>query len=76
MLASARRPSFLRRRRNRSREELVALAQRLEARWPTLKAKDRFRDQPANMGLFGTLGTPLAYEAIGTADCIAAFGAS
>ena len=28
------------------------------------------------MGIFGTLSTPLAYEAIASADCIAAFGAS
>ena len=57
--------------------DLIALADRLEAPLATtLKAKDLFREHPANMGLFGTLSTPLAYDAIAKADCIAAFGAS
>ena len=78
MLASARRPIILAGAGAiAARDELVALAQRLEAPLATtLKAKDLFRDQPTNMGIFGTLSTPLAYEAIATADCIAAFGAS
>jgi thiamine pyrophosphate-dependent acetolactate synthase large subunit-like protein len=35
-----------------------------------------FNDHPANIGLFGTLSTAAAYDAIGKADCIIAFGTS
>ena len=77
MLATARRPIILAGAGAiGARDALVTLARRLDAPLATtLKAKDLFRDEPANMGLFGTLSTPLAYEAIAKADCIAAFGA-
>lgn len=42
----------------------------------TLKAKDLFRGEPSNIGLFGTLADPGALEAIAAADCVAAFGSS
>jgi thiamine pyrophosphate-dependent acetolactate synthase large subunit-like protein len=78
MLASARRPIILAGAGAMdARDELISLANRLEAPLATtLKAKDLFRHEAANMGLFGTLSSPLAYEAIANADCIAAFGAS
>ncbi|MGB1161159.1 MAG: thiamine pyrophosphate-binding protein [Alphaproteobacteria bacterium] len=78
MLATARRPIILAGAGAiAAKDELIALANRLEAPLATtLKAKDLFRGEGVNMGLFGTLSAPLVYEAIAKADCIAAFGAS
>lgn len=60
-----------------AQEELIRLADRLEAPVATtLKAKGMFNAHAFNLGIFGTLSTPLAYEVIGKADCIVAFGAS
>lgn len=57
--------------------EITALADRLQAPLATtLKAKGMFNSHPYNIDIFGTLSTPAAYEAIGKADCIVAFGTS
>ena len=59
-----------------SRDALIGLAERIGAPLgTTLKAKGLFHGQPYNLGVFGTLSTPGATEAIGRADCILAFGA-
>lgn len=59
-----------------ARAELVALAQLLGAPLATtLLAKDLFRGEPADLGVFGTLATPVAQDVIAAADCILAFGA-
>lgn len=78
MIASARRPIILAGvGALDARDKLIALAERMEALLATtLKAKDLFRGHPANIGIFGTLSTPGAYEAIAKADCIVAFGTS
>ncbi len=78
MIASAKRPIVLAGvGALDARDKIVALAERMEAPLATtLKAKDLFRGHPSNMGIFGTLSTPAAYEAIDKADCIVAFGSS
>lgn len=56
---------------------LTTLAARIEAPLATtLQAKDLFRDEPFNLGFFGTMSSPAAVEAILASDCIVAFGAS
>jgi acetolactate synthase I/II/III large subunit len=58
-------------------DELVALAARLGAPLATtLLAKDFFRADPFNLGIFGTLSHRFAIDAISSADCVIAFGAS
>jgi thiamine pyrophosphate-dependent acetolactate synthase large subunit-like protein len=42
----------------------------------TLKGRGLFADDPANLGVFGTLSTPVAGELIAQSDCVIAFGAS
>jgi thiamine pyrophosphate-dependent acetolactate synthase large subunit-like protein len=42
----------------------------------TLKAKDLFRGEPFDLGIFGTLSTDLASEVMAESDCVLAFGAS
>lgn len=60
-----------------ARANVIALAERLEAPLATtLKAKGLFNGHANDMGLFGTLSTDAAYEAIDRADCIVAIGAS
>lgn len=78
MIASARRPMILAGGgAMHAREALVKLADRLEAPLATsLRGKDLFKDHPYNIGLFGTLSTPAAYDAMAQADCIVAFGSS
>lgn len=78
MIASARRPLILAGRGAiHAGDALCRLADRLEAPLATtLKAKGLFNAHPFSIGLCGTLGTPAGYEAIATADCIVAFGAS
>jgi acetolactate synthase-1/2/3 large subunit len=41
----------------------------------TLKGRGLFADDPGNIGVFGTLSTPLAGDLIMQSDCIIAFGA-
>lgn len=78
MIASARRPLILAGAGAvKAREEIVKLADRLEAPLATtLKAKGLFKDHPYNIDIFGTLSTPAAYELIAQSDCIICFGAS
>jgi thiamine pyrophosphate-dependent acetolactate synthase large subunit-like protein len=42
----------------------------------TLKGKGMFAGEPGNLGVFGTLSTPVAVEAITEADTVLFFGAS
>ncbi|MEM7520272.1 MAG: thiamine pyrophosphate-binding protein [Pseudomonadota bacterium] len=78
MIASARRPMILAGGGAiDAREELIALADRLEAPLATtLRAKGLFNDHPYNIDIFGTLSTPAAYDLIAKSDCIVCFGAS
>ncbi|MPY93342.1 MAG: thiamine pyrophosphate-binding protein [Acidimicrobiia bacterium] len=60
-----------------ARGPLLRLADRLGAPLATtLQAQGWFRGAPFDLGIFGTLSTPLAAEAIASADCVVAFGAS
>ena len=78
IIASARRPLILAGAGAvKAREEIIKLADRLEAPLATtLKAKGLFKDHPYNIDIFGTLSTPAAYELIAQSDCIICFGAS
>lgn len=78
MIASAKRPVILAGDGAiDARAQLIALAERLEAPLATtLKAKDLFAGHPSNIGIFGTLSTPAAYDVIGKCDCLVAFGSS
>ncbi|GAA1505934.1 thiamine pyrophosphate-binding protein [Nocardioides humi] len=78
MLASAQRPLILAGRGARgAATSLSALAARIGAPVATtLGAKDLFRDDEANLGIFGTLASPAGLDAITKADCVFAFGAS
>ncbi|NOX72482.1 MAG: thiamine pyrophosphate-binding protein [Alphaproteobacteria bacterium] len=77
ILAAAKRPLVLAGRGAvGARTELVELAARLDAPLATtLKAKSLFQGEDYNLGVFGTLSTPAAVEAILAADCILSFGA-
>jgi len=77
IIAAARRPLVLAGRGGvRAREALVRLADRIGAPLATtLKGKNLFQGEPYNLGVFGTLSTPAAAEAIGATDCVIAFGA-
>jgi thiamine pyrophosphate-dependent acetolactate synthase large subunit-like protein len=80
IVASAKRPLVLAGQGAASPEAkaaLVRLANRIGAPLATtLRARDLFRGDPHNLGIFGTLSHEVALEAIGQADCIIAFGAS
>ncbi len=80
IIASAARPIVLAGKGATSaaaRDALGALARRLGAPVATsLLGTNLFRDDPCNLGIFGTLTTPVAGEVIASADCIVAFGAS
>ncbi|MDQ7911273.1 thiamine pyrophosphate-binding protein [Phytohabitans sp. ZYX-F-186] len=80
VIASARRPLVLAGRgatSPRARAALLRLADRLGAPLATtLKGKDLFRGEAFDLGIFGTLSTAPAVEAILDADCVIAFGAS
>lgn len=78
MIASAKRPIILAGIGAKDAvRRIKRLADRLEAPLATtLKAKGMFNDHPFNIDIFGTLSTPAAYEAIGKADCVIAFGTS
>lgn len=79
IIASARRPVVLGGRgaiAPTSRAALIRLAARIGAPLATtLKAKDLFRDEPTNLGIFGTLAHEAALAAITDSDCVIAFGA-
>ena len=80
IIAAAKRPLILVGRGAISAEAKAAilrLAKRLEAPLATtLKAKDLFRGEDFNLGISGTLSSPVAVETIMESDCIIAFGAS
>ncbi|HLZ85227.1 MAG TPA: thiamine pyrophosphate-binding protein [Caulobacteraceae bacterium] len=79
IIAAARRPVILAGRGAidpGSRAALVRLAERIGAPLATtLRAKGLFRGEAFDLGVFGTLSTPPAAEAIQGADCLIAFGA-
>ncbi len=59
-----------------ARESLLRLAERLGAPVATtLMGNGYFRGEPFDLGIFGTLSTTVASEAIASADCVIAFGA-
>lgn len=76
IIAAAKRPIVLAGRGAVSaRDELAELAKRIGAPLATtLKAKGLFQNEDFDIGVFGTLSTPAAVEAILTSDCILAFG--
>jgi len=76
MIASARRPLILAGGGAvAARDQLIRLADRLEAPLATtLNAKGLFNNHPYNIGIFGTLSTPAAYDLIAQSDCITCFG--
>lgn len=80
IVASANRPLILAGRGAVSagaRKALTRLAERLGAPVAaTVLAPGFFRGEPCDLGVFGTLSTPVASEAIATADCLVVFGAS
>jgi acetolactate synthase I/II/III large subunit len=80
ILAASRHPILLAGRgavRSGARPALIGLAKRLGAPLATtLLAKDYFHGEPLNIGILGTLSSPISSEIIGKADCVAAFGAS
>ena len=80
VLASANRPLILAGRgaiTDGARDAVVALAKRLGAPVATtLKGKNLFNDEPANLGIFGTLSHDTALSFISESDCVVAFGAS
>lgn len=78
IIAAARRPIVLAGRGAiGAREELLALAKRIEAPvMTTLRAKALFRGESFDLGVCGSLGSPVALEEISRSDCIVAFGAS
>lgn len=80
LLASANRPIVLAGRGavdSGARDELLTLAQRLGSPVATtLLGRELFRDEPNDLGVFGTLSTSVSGRIIGQADSIIAFGAS
>lgn len=79
IIASASRPLVLAGRGavlSGARDALVRLAARLGAPVATtLMGRGLFAGDPFDLGIFGTLSTEVASEAIASADCIVAFGA-
>lgn len=79
VIASARRPIVLAGRGavdDEARAALLRLARRLDAPLATtLKAKDLFRGEQADIGIYGTLSSPAAVDTIVKSDCVIAFGA-
>lgn len=80
VIASARRPIVLAGRDatgEQDRQALLRLASRLDAPVATtLRARSLFIGLDYNLGVFGTLSTPDAIDAIHRSDCVIAFGAS
>lgn len=59
-----------------ARAALLRLAERIGAPVATsLRGKDLFRGEPFDLGICGTLASPVATEVLSQADCIVAFGA-
>lgn len=60
-----------------ARDSILKLARRIDAPVATtLKAKDLFRRDEYNLGICGTVSSPVAVETIMEADCVISFGAS
>ena len=80
LLVSAKRPVLLAGRGAvlaQAHDDLVRLADLLGAPLTTtLLGKDYFRGHPRNLGVCGTVSSPVGAAAIADADCIVAFGAS
>lgn len=80
IIAAARRPIVLAGRGATSPEAksaILRLAERIGAPVATtVKAKDLFKGEAFNLGIFGTLSHATATEAIIESDCVIAFGAS
>lgn len=80
IIAAARRPIVLAGRGAidpDSRKAILALARRIEAPLATtMRAKNLFRGEDHVLGVYGTVSTPAATDAIMQADCLIAFGAS
>tara|TARA_R110001606_G_scaffold12165_4_gene52355 strand:- start:32025 stop:33659 length:1635 start_codon:yes stop_codon:yes gene_type:complete len=80
IIAAARRPLILAGRgaaTPNAKVALLRLAERLEAPLATtLKGKDLFLGEPFNLGIFGTVSSPVAVDTIMESDCVVAFGAS
>lgn len=80
ILASARSPIVLAGRGAATPEAEAALRRLAERSGAllatTLKGKGLFRDDPFNLGVFGTLSTAVAGDLIMQSDCVIAFGAS
>ncbi len=80
IIAAAKRPIILAGRGATSaeaREAILRLAQRTDALLATtLKGKDLFRGEDFDLGVFGTISSSIAVDAIIESDCILAFGAS
>lgn len=80
IIAAAKRPLVLVGRGGTSpeaRDAILKLAKRIDAPVATtLKAKDMFRNEDRNLGVYGTLSSPVAVEIIMESDCLIAFGAS
>ncbi len=79
IIAAAKRPIVLAGRgaiSSDAKDAILKLARRIDAPIATtLKAKDLFRGEDRNIGIFGTLSSPVAVETIMASDCIIAFGA-
>jgi thiamine pyrophosphate-dependent acetolactate synthase large subunit-like protein len=77
IIASARRPVVLAGRGAAAAgEAMLALAQRIGAPVATtLKARDLFRGDPCDLGIFGTLSEDVSTDVILESDCVVAFGA-
>lgn len=78
IVASARRPLILAGRgAEHARDELIALADHLGALLATtLQGQSAFRGHARDLGIFGSLSTEVALDAIDGADCVISFGAS
>jgi thiamine pyrophosphate-dependent acetolactate synthase large subunit-like protein len=80
IVASARRPVVLAgagANRPDARDSLLSLAQRIGAPVATtLAANGLFDGDSHNLGIFGSLSSPIALRAIASSDCILAFGTS
>jgi acetolactate synthase-1/2/3 large subunit len=60
-----------------ARKALLRLAGRIGAPVATtLRARDLFRGEPHNLGVFGSLADEVALDTIMKSDCVVAFGAS
>jgi thiamine pyrophosphate-dependent acetolactate synthase large subunit-like protein len=80
IIAAAKRPVILVGRGASSpeaKEAILKLSRRIDAPIATtLKAKDLFRGESHDLGVFGTLSNPVTVDIIMESDCIIAFGAS